>query len=219
MVAIEPFSLYWNALGGSPSTSRRIFVAACLPSCIAGAGPTEVALESGEPIASETLVWAAGVRPSDLAGALDVTRSRGGRVQVDEALRVRRVRDVYAIGDVASVMQDGREVPMLSAPAMQEGRHAATNILRAVESEPPRAFQYKEKGSMATIGRNDAVAQLGPIQLTGFLGWLMWLVVHLYYLIGFRNRLVVLMGWAWNYVRLDRPVRIVTRARERPRQD
>jgi NADH dehydrogenase len=72
---------------------------------------------------------------------------------------------------------------------------------------------------MATIGRNDAVAQLGPIQLTGFLGWLMWLVVHLYYLIGFRNRLVVLMGWAWNYVRLDRPVRIVTRARERPRQD
>jgi NADH dehydrogenase len=98
---------------------------------------------------------------------------------------------------------------MLSAPAMQEGRHAAANILREVAGEPPRPFRYRDKGSMATIGRNDAVAQVGRLQLTGFAGWVTWLFVHLYYLIGFRNRLAVLMGWAWNYVRLDRPVRII----------
>ncbi len=182
---------------------------------VAAADAMQVAFDGGESIAAGTLVWAAGVRPADLAGALAVTRSRSGRVEVDEALRVRGAGDVYAIGDVAAVMHDGREVPMLSAPAMQEGRHAAANILRAIAGEPTRAFHYRSKGSMATIGRNDAVAQLGRVQLTGFLGWVMWLVVHLYYLIGFRNRLVVLMGWAWNYIRLDRPVRIVARARDR----
>ncbi|MGH2608296.1 MAG: NAD(P)/FAD-dependent oxidoreductase [Tepidiformaceae bacterium] len=186
---------------------------------VAGAEPGRVTLEGGTPIAAETLVWAAGVRPAGLAGALAVARSRSGRVEVDEALRVRGLGGVYAIGDVASLEQDGREVPMLSAPAMQEGRHAAANILRDVGGEPPKRFRYRDKGSMATIGRNDAVAQIGRVQLTGFAGWVAWLVVHLYYLIGFRNRLAVLLGWAWNYIRLDRPVRIIARARDRRARD
>jgi NADH dehydrogenase len=172
-------------------------------------------LETGVQVEAETLVWAAGVRPAGLAASMDVTRSRSGRIEVDRALRVKGLPGVYAIGDVASFVQDEREVPMLSAPAMQEGRHAAANLLRDLEGEPLARFRYRDKGSMATIGRNDAVAQLGKLQLTGFLGWLTWLFVHLYYLIGFRNRLAVLLGWAWNYVRLDRPVRIIARASDR----
>ncbi|MEX0781675.1 MAG: NAD(P)/FAD-dependent oxidoreductase [Dehalococcoidia bacterium] len=181
---------------------------------VTAAAEEHVQLDGAEPIGAGTLVWAAGVRPSGLAGTLDVGRSRSGRIEVDAALRVRRRDGVYAIGDVASFVQDEREVPMLSAPAMQQGRHAAANILRELAGERARRFRYRDKGSMATIGRNDAVAQVGRLQLTGFPGWVAWLVVHLYYLIGFRNRLVVLMGWAWNYVRLDRPVRIIARAGE-----
>ncbi|HEX6029976.1 MAG TPA: NAD(P)/FAD-dependent oxidoreductase [Tepidiformaceae bacterium] len=171
-----------------------------------------VALSNDERIEAATLVWAAGVRPSELAAAVEVPRSRSGRLEVDEYLRVRGPDGVYAIGDIASFVQDGREVPMLSAPAMQEGRAAAKNILHDLAAQPLVPFRYRDKGSMATIGRNDAVAKLGPLQLTGFLGWMLWLWVHLYYLIGFRNRLAVLIGWAWNYVRFDRPVRIIARA-------
>ena len=104
---------------------------------------------------------------------------------------------------------------MLSAPAMQEGRVVAENILRTVQGKPLRAFRYRDRGSMATVGKGVAVASIGPIQMAGFPGWIAWLAVHLYYIIGFRNRFVVLSGWAWNYLRSDRPVRIITRARGR----
>ena len=174
-----------------------------------------VVLSDGERLEAKTLVWAAGVKPAALAGAIDVTRSRSGRLQVDEHLRIAGREDVYAIGDIASFTQDGREVAMLSAPAMQEARVVAANILGTARGEPLRAFHYRDKGSMATVGKGAAVAHLGPLDLSGFLGWVAWLTVHLYYIIGFRNRVVVLMGWAWNYVRSDRPVRIITRARER----
>jgi len=177
--------------------------------------PDTVRLSNGSIIRSHTLVWAAGVRPADLAGAIDVPRSRSGRIQVDRYLRVPGTDDVFAIGDIASVVQDGGEVPMLSAPAMQEGRAVAANILRKLNRKPMKPFRYHDRGSMATIGKNAAVAQVGPLRFTGFIGWVAWLVVHLYYLIGFRNRLAVLASWAWNYFRSDRPVRIITRARER----
>jgi NADH dehydrogenase len=180
---------------------------------VEGASDTGVRLAGGEEMAAKTLIWAAGVKPSPLAQAFEGSKSRSGRLEVDEFLRARGRASVYAIGDIASLQQDGREVPMLSAPAMQEGRAAAANIVRAIAGQPLKPFRYRDRGSMATIGRNAAVAAIGPLRLTGFIGWLTWLVVHLYYLIGFRNRLVVLMGWAWNYVRLDRPIRIITRAR------
>jgi NADH dehydrogenase len=180
---------------------------------VAEALPGAVRLASGEEIAAETLVWAAGVRPAAITAAIDAPRSRSGRIEVDAFLRVKGHERVFAVGDAASVVHDGREVPMLSAPAMQEGRLAAANILSAIAGRPLRAFRYRDRGSMATIGRNSAVASIGRLRLTGFAGWVAWLLVHLYYLIGFRNRLVVLIGWAWNYVRYDRPVRIITRAR------
>lgn len=172
-----------------------------------------IELSNGAELHAGTLVWAAGVKPAGLAATLDVSKSRSGRIEVDEYLRVKGRDGVYAIGDVASVVQDGREVPMLSAPAMQEGRHVARTIAGELEGRLPRPFRYRERGSMATIGRNSAVAELRGLHLKGFFGWLTWLVVHLYYLIGFRNRLTVLMGWAWNYLRFERPVRIIARAR------
>jgi NADH dehydrogenase len=175
-----------------------------------------VVLSNGDSILAKTLVWAAGVRPNGLARLVDVPRSRTGRIEVDEFLRVKGHDDVFAIGDIASSVRGGSELPMLSAPAIQQGRLTADNIRRRAMGRPLRPFRYRDRGSMATIGKNAAVAKIGRLRLSGFVGWVMWLVVHLYYLIGFRNRFVVLLGWSWNYLRSDRPVRIVAPARQRP---
>jgi NADH dehydrogenase len=182
---------------------------------VTGTSEGAVTVSGGKTLEARTLIWAAGVRPAAVAAALDVARSRSGRIEVDEFLRVPGRPAVFAIGDVAAVRQDGSEVPMLSAPAMQEARVAATNILRSAAGKPLQPFGYRDRGSMATIGKNAAVAEIGRLRMTGFAGWVLWLAVHLYYIIGFRNRLAVLAGWAWNYLRSDRPIRIIARAKER----
>lgn len=181
---------------------------------VVDASDEAVQFSSGERIETKTLVWAAGVKPAVLAAVVDVSRSRSGRIEVDTFLRVKGRQKAFAIGDIASYVQDGGEVPMLSAPAMQEGRDVVDTILRAMRGEALVPFRYRHKGAMATIGRNAAVAQLGRLSLTGFVGWVAWLLLHLYFLIGFRNRIAVLLGWAWNYVWYDRPVRIIVRANE-----
>jgi len=170
-------------------------------------------------IGARTIVWSAGVGPTDPlpdkgSAAGGPSRSRSRRLEVDGYLRLRP--DVYAIGDVASVRPAGAEgeLPMLSPPAMQEGRYVARAIRHGGQPEGP--FHYRDKGTMATIGRRAAVAQVGPVRLRGFLGWITWLVVHLYYLIGFRNRAVVLASWGWDYVRRDRPIRLIVRSRYDP---
>jgi NADH dehydrogenase len=163
-------------------------------------------------IGARTIVWSAGVGPDDPLHSDDVPRSRSRRLQVDDRLRLRP--GVYAIGDVASVGSDGGELPMLSPPAMQEGRYVARAIRAG--GEPAEPFRYLDKGTMATIGRRAAVAQVGPLRLRGFLGWITWLVVHLYYLIGFRNRAIVLASWGWDYLRRDRPIRLIVRSRFDP---
>ncbi|HEV7861460.1 MAG TPA: NAD(P)/FAD-dependent oxidoreductase [Acidimicrobiia bacterium] len=170
-------------------------------------------------IGARTIVWSAGVGPSDPLsdqamgpdGAPNgVARSRSRRLDVDEHLRLRP--GVYAIGDVASVRPGGAEgeLPMLSPPAMQEGRYVAKAILDGAGRARP--FRYRDKGTMATIGRRAAVAQVGRVRVRGFLGWITWLVVHLYYLIGFRNRAAVLASWGWDYLRRDRPIRLIVRS-------
>jgi NADH dehydrogenase len=172
-----------------------------------------VTLSDGTVIATRTLVWTGGVRPSlpTTARPLGLTRSR--RAQVDSFLRVKSTERVFVIGDAAAA-DDGRELPMLSSPAIQQGQYVARSILRDVAGQPSqKPFHYFDKGTMATIGRNAAVAHLrGGIELTGFLGWLAWIFVHVWYLIGFRNRLVALASWGWNYVRFDRPIRIILQA-------
>jgi len=155
-------------------------------------------------------VWSAGVRPIDPIGDEAHERSRSKRLVVDDRLRLPMHEGVYVIGDAASVTQDGGELPMLSPPAMQAGRHAARSILAAVQNQPPpHPFRYVDKGTMATIGRRAAVADVRGLKLKGTLGWLAWLFVHIYYLIGFRNRVAVLASWAWDYVRKDRPIRVI----------
>jgi NADH dehydrogenase len=134
---------------------------------------------------------------------------------IDEFLRVGGLEGVYAIGDLASLAQDGGEIPMLAPPAMQQARHLARNLLRERAGRPPRPFRYKDKGVMATIGRNAAVTETRRLRLTGLLGWIGWLALHLFYIICARSRFLILFGWAWEYFRYDRPIRIIARARGR----
>jgi NADH dehydrogenase len=177
---------------------------------VASADDRGVVMRDGTELPTASIVWTAGVRPTHMSVHPEVTHTEQERFTVDGHLRVLGAEDVYAIGDVAAAPdRAGRVLPMLSAPAMQAGRYVAREIARG----PTRTvFRYRDKGTMATIGRRAAVAQMGPIQLTGELGWVAWLVVHLYYLIGFENRLRVMFRWAWYYLRLDRPVRSILRA-------
>ncbi|MBI4051428.1 MAG: NAD(P)/FAD-dependent oxidoreductase [Elusimicrobia bacterium] len=174
-----------------------------------------IKFSNGESIVARTLVWAAGVKPAGLASTLDAACSRSGRIEVDEFLRVRGQTHVFAIGDIASFTEGGREIPMIASPAIQEARQAAANIMRSIANQPLEPFHYRDPGMMATIGRNSAVVHIKNLSLKGFIGWIAWLFVHLYFLIGFRNRIAVLSGWAWNYLRYDRPIRLIARAGER----
>jgi NADH dehydrogenase len=173
-----------------------------------------ITLSSGETLAAQTLVWAAGVKPAELDTALDVRRTPSRRIAVDPCLRIPDCPGAFAIGDVAGATQDGRELAMMSPQAMQEGRYVADAIMRLERQQPLRPFRYRDKGIMATIGRHAAVAQVGPLSFKGPIGWFVWLFVHLYYIIGYRNRLVVLTSWAWNYAFYDRPIRLITRGKD-----
>jgi NADH:quinone reductase (non-electrogenic) len=176
---------------------------------ITAAGPGSVALSNGEEIAARTVVWSAGVRAANLPGTDAIEHGRADRLQVDDRLHPAGHPEVFAIGDLASLATG--ELPMLSAPAMQQGRYAARSIAADVRGKPALPpFRYRDKGTMAVIGRNAAVADLFGLRLTGFLGWIAWLAVHLYYVVGFRNRAAVFFHWGWDYIRRDRPTRMIT---------
>lgn len=173
--------------------------------------PTRVRLADGEELRAHTLIWAAGVQASPLAAALDVETGRGGRIAVAPDLRIPAHPEAFAIGDIAAV-DDGQGglLPGVAQVAMQSGKHAAGEIIRALAGEPSRPFRYRDKGSMATIGRRAAVAELpGGIRLTGTVGWVAWLLLHLVQLMGFRNRLSVLLNWTWSYLAWDRGPRLI----------
>ncbi len=177
---------------------------------VASVDATSVVTRDGTELRTASIVWTAGVQPTSVPMHPGIKRTDSHRVAVDDHLHILGVEHAYALGDVAAGPgHGGQPLPMLATAAMQAGRYVAREITRG---ERGRRFRYFNKGTMATIGRRAAVAQIGPIQLTGFIGWVSWLVVHLYYLIGFENRLRVLMRWSWYYVRLDRPVRAVVTA-------
>jgi NADH dehydrogenase len=163
---------------------------------------------------SRTVLWAAGVAASPLGKALeattDVKLDRAGRVIVNQDLSVPGADGVYVVGDLASIKSDGKQVPGLSPAALQEGRHAAKNIMRAIRGEPTLPFRYRDKGTLATIGKAAAVADIAGLHLGGLVAWLMWLFVHIFFLIGFRNRFIVIVEWAWMYLRNDRGARLIT---------
>jgi NADH dehydrogenase len=177
---------------------------------VTGVAPGHVTVGS-EIIPAETIIWAAGVAASPLGATLGVPRDRAGRVLVEPDLTVPGSRTVFVIGDLASLAGvDGKPLPGVAQVAIQMGRHAARNILRGIEQQPYRPFVYKDLGNMATIGRASAVADFGWMRLKGYLGWLAWLFVHILNLIGFRNRLVVMVQWAWSYFSYQRAIRLIT---------
>jgi NADH dehydrogenase len=169
-------------------------------------------VHGGTRLDSRTVIWAAGVAASPLGKTLgaDVKLDRAGRVIVNQDLSVPDADGVFVIGDLASIKSDGKPVPGLSPAAMQEGRHAAKNIVRLIRGEPTLPFHYRDKGTLATIGKAAAVADIAGLHLSGLVAWLMWLFVHILFLIGFRNRFVVIVEWAWTYVRNDRGARLIT---------
>lgn len=162
-------------------------------------------------IPTRTVLWAAGVQGSPVARSLGVPLDRAGRVIVESDLTIPGHKNVFVIGDLAAATQrDGTLVPGVAQGAIQGGIHSAMNIERAIAGQPLRAFRYNDKGSLATIGRAAAVADLGKLKLSGFLAWIFWLGLHVFFLIGFRNRLLVITQWAWAYVTFQRGARLIT---------
>jgi NADH:quinone reductase (non-electrogenic) len=171
-----------------------------------------IRLADGKEIPAGTIIWTAGVRASDLGAAIGAELGRQGRVRVESTLQLPGHPTVFVIGDLAGAIAGGAPLPMLIPVAMQEGRRVAATIADVTANGGATAFRYKDPGIMATIGRNSAVAELGRVHLSGFLGWLMWLFVHLINVVSFRSRILVLVNWAWDYLFYDRPIRIIVRA-------
>jgi NADH dehydrogenase len=164
-----------------------------------------------ERIEAGTIIWAAGITASPLGRTLGAPTDRAGRVLVQKDLTIPGHPEVFVVGDLASLAgEDGRPLPGVAQVAMQQAQQAARNVIRAVERQPYAEFHYKNLGNMATIGRNAAIADLGWLQASGFPAWLLWLFIHIVWLIGFRNRILVLVQWAGAYLTYQRSVRLIT---------
>lgn len=164
-----------------------------------------------ERIEAKTVIWAAGVASSPLGRALGAPLDRAGRVLVEPDLSVPGHPEIFVAGDLAAVSYAKGPVPAIAPSAKQMGRHAAANLILSLKNEKTRSFRYRDYGQLATIGRAAAVAEIGKLKLSGFVAWSVWLVAHIYFLINFRNRLVVMIDWASSYWTYSRYARIVTR--------
>lgn len=170
-----------------------------------------VHLKSGEYIPTETLIWAAGVEAHPLAGKLGVEQEKGGRIGVEADLSLTGFPEIFVVGDMAAAKDDtGSPYPQLATVAIQQGKHAAEQIMRRSRGEETRAFELFDPGIMATIGRSAAVAQLrGGLRFTGFIAWILWATIHIAKLVGFRNRLDTLLSWIYNYLTYDFGARLI----------
>ena len=166
----------------------------------------------GERIEAHTILWAAGVAAAPLSRDLGPALDRAGRVSVHADLAAPGHPGVFIAGDLASFShQTGKPLPGVAQVAKQQGAHAAANVARLIAGEPTKPFRYFDPGNMATIGRNAAIADFGFLRVSGYLGWLLWLFVHIAFLIGFRNRLSVMLQWGAAYFTYQRSVRLITR--------
>jgi NADH dehydrogenase len=172
-------------------------------------------LVAGQRIESATVLWAAGVAGTPLVQTLGCELDRAGRVRVEPDLSVPGRPEIQVIGDAAAVAWKEGLVPGMAPAAMQMGRHAARNVLRRLRGEPALPFLYKDKGLLATIGRSAAVARLGRFEFSGLLAWLLWAFVHVFYLISYRNRALVMFEWIWLYFTRQRGARVILE-RSRP---
>jgi NADH dehydrogenase len=169
----------------------------------------KVTLGSGEVIPAKTLIWAAGVQAASFVTDTGLKLGSMRRIVVSSTLQVQEHPEIFAIGDAAHFEQDGRPLPMIAPVANQQATIAAENIRRLVTGQELKEFKYKDPGVLATIGRNAAVAKMGSWELDGFVAWVLWLFVHVIRLVGFRNRIMVLLNWAWEYFFYERGVRVI----------
>ncbi|MBV6450609.1 MAG: NADH dehydrogenase-like protein [Anaerolineales bacterium] len=171
-----------------------------------------ISLGDGTQLETNTLIWTAGVQAAEVVESLEAARAGSGRVRTGATLQLPNHPEVYVIGDAAYLEDESKHpLPMLSTVAIQQGNVAAENIRRAIKGQAQRPFHYKDPGLLATIGRNAAVARIWGLSFSGFIAWLIWVGLHIYRIVGFRNRLVVLINWAWDYFFYDNQVRLITR--------
>jgi NADH dehydrogenase len=189
---------------------------------VTGIDERGVTVKSGDSVTkidARTVLWAAGVQASPigkmLADRLGLELDKAGRVPVEPDLSLARHPEILVIGDLAAFLQDGKQVPGVAPTAIQQGHYAANLIGHRLRNEQTKPFHYFNKGSLATIGRNQAVAEIGPVQFSGVLAWLAWLFIHLLYIVEFENRLLIVMQWAYDYFTYNRGARLITGDQQR----
>jgi len=171
-----------------------------------------VTLEDGRQIATYTVIWTAGIKAAPMLDSLGVERAGAGRVRVTPTLQLPQHTEVFVLGDAAYLLNgDGQPLPMLSTVAIQQGKATARNIRRIINGKKTEPFHYKDPGLLATIGRNAAVARIWGVSFSGFIAWVIWVFLHIYRLIGFRNRILVFVNWAWDYIFYENQIRLITR--------
>lgn len=192
---------------------RKLGVNVWLGEIVVDYDGNKVITKSGKEFKADTVIWTAGVMGAPVEGFDATVIQRGNRIKVNEYNQVEGFTDIFAIGDVATMMTEKTPMghPMMAQPAIQQGDLLAKNLVRLAEGKPMKPFVYRDKGSMATIGRNKAVVDLPKFHFNGFFAWFVWMFVHLMSLIGFRNKLVVFWNWLYNYVMFDRQARLIVR--------
>jgi len=189
---------------------RNLGVEVHTSTMVTGVEPVAVRMGASS-LSAVVILWAAGVAASPLAKKLGAPLDRAGRVLVNPDLSIPGHPEIFVVGDLASLKdKNGQLVPGVAPAAIQEGKATARNIARDLQGKPRQNFHYVNKGSLATIGRAAAIAQFGKVHISGFIAWLSWLFVHIFFLIGFRNRIIVLIQWAWSYFTYERGARLIT---------
>lgn len=180
-----------------------------------------VELDNGQKFITKSLIWAAGVVGSPIDGIRKESIVRGGRLQVDVYNRVTGYEDIFAVGDIAAMItvQTPQGHPMMAPPAMQQGKLLGKNLQQLISGKPLTPFEYKDQGCMATIGRNRAVVDLKLLKTQGFFAWVVWMFVHLISIVGYRNRLLVLINWMWSYFSYDKGMRLIVGHKKEPKSD
>lgn len=188
---------------------EKMGVQVVLGAAVKSISSSEVITADGNSIEAGTILWTAGVRGKGMAADRELTQRRDGRIPVRNTLQLEGFDNVFVCGDISFIEQDGKPLPMMAPVATQQGIHAAKNALRLINGKEPVAFRFSSRGSMVTIGRNAAVAQIGSFEMRGFFAWITWIMIHILYLIGFRNKIFVMISWFADYIFFERSGRMI----------
>jgi len=170
-----------------------------------------ITLAEGSQIETQTLIWTAGIKATEVVDELNVEKAGGGRIRILPTLQLPGHPEIFVIGDTAFLEENGQPLPMIATVAIQQGATTAENIRRHMNDLPLETFHYKDLGLLATVGRNAAVARIFGISFSGFIAWVIWVFLHIYRIIGFRNRIVIMFNWMWDYLFYDNQVRLITK--------